>query len=746
MFNYNVLVIQRQREKERMMSLKNDAKLTKIKKTLQISKVDLSDCCDYIDTFKENLRISQPINHKIPISNNNSTGNLLNSLKPEIPRPKKIIISYKNEKNYVNNSPSPKIEKEKVNVMSLKPQFKINSKDIVFKNIVTSKNNDFHSRNINFKKVCESTENIDSNKKKNDETNPNSPSTTKKIKKKVPFQINNIKLLYNNLKCKRSISPELKVVTPKIKLPLLQVRKSKIILSDTEKIILEQLKPFSPLNPLIQKIIKKNTSIVYYYRISKHYREQFKEYFKHRINWKHIQILPKNEENNNETNENLQVINLKWKFSSKKIDYKKIKYDQKTKNENLQVVNIFERFEEIGNKNLFFLNLLSYCNDNNINVFDIVPMTVIINNGKGLKASLEQFKEIMDIFSSIKKDPPLQSDEKGQFISKLYSDVFRKDNQKNKKELNNVYIYVPYSFLSNKNYWIIKPNNLYQGKCITISNDITSIGKIVHNLFISGSLLDKKLKPLPLITGDNTTSPLSKPKKTNTRHIPDSIVIQKYLDKPLLYNKRKFDIRCYVLIDFEFNLFYCREGHLKASSKEYDINNPDLFIHITNYSFQKKCKGFSKYEYGNEISYQTFRNFLKSTNQDTNLFDECIKKMVQMIKISMLSVGSKKLLKSKNVLCFQIFGYDFIIDENFKPWILEINDNPGLSISSPVIAKLIPRMFDDAMRLTIDKIFNTVYSDEVIDSSTNSYKSKYPLDGYNENENVFEFLGNIKND
>ena len=109
----------------------------------------------------------------------------------------------------------------------------------------------------------------------------------------------------------------------------------------------------------------------------------------------------------------------------------------------------------------------------------------------------------------------------------------------------------------------------------------------------------------------------------------------------------------------------------------------------------------------------------------------------------MLSIGSKKLLKSKNVLCFQIFGYDFIIDENFKPWILEINDNPGLSISSPVIAKLIPRMFDDAMRLTIDKIFNTVYSNEVIDSNTNSYKSKYPLDGYNENENVFEFLCNI---
>ena len=141
-----------------------------------------------------------------------------------------------------------------------------------------------------------------------------------------------------------------------------------------------------------------------------------------------------------------------------------------------------------------------------------------------------------------------------------------------------------------------------------------------------------------------------------------------------------------------------------------------------------------------------FRSFLQSNEKDTKLFDEAIDTMKKYIKISMLSVGSKKLIKSKNVLCFQIFGYDFIIDENFKPWILEINDNPGLSISSPVIAKLIPRMFDDAMRLTIDKIFDTVYDESMIEKETNQYKSKYQLDGYSDYENVFEFLGNIKNE
>ena len=52
-------------------------------------------------------------------------------------------------------------------------------------------------------------------------------------------------------------------------------------------------------------------------------------------------------------------------------------------------------------------------------------------------------------------------------------------------------------------------------------------------------------------------------------------------------------------------------------------------------------------------------------------------------------------------------------------------------------------MMDDAFRLTIDKIFNTQYSSECIDKN-GEYKSKYKLEGYTDNENIFEFLCNVK--
>ena len=151
------------------------------------------------------------------------------------------------------------------------------------------------------------------------------------------------------------------------------------------------------------------------------------------------------------------------------------------------------------------------------------------------------------------------------------------------------------------------------------------------------------------------------------------------------------------------------------------------FVHITNHSLQKKSENFSKYEYGNEMSYQDFRNYLTSQNISLDYFDKMIERIKFLIEVSMNAVG-KKITKAENILSFEVFGYDFILDANFKPYILEINSNPGLGISSPVIERLVPRMLDDAFRLTIDKLFETKYDDSVIEPNTQEYISKYHID------------------
>ena len=74
----------------------------------------------------------------------------------------------------------------------------------------------------------------------------------------------------------------------------------------------------------------------------------------------------------------------------------------------------------------------------------------------------------------------------------------------------------------------------------------------------------------------------------------NKILIQKYIENPLLYKGRKCDMRIWVLLTHQMKVFLFKEGHLKTCSVEFDLNSHDAFTHITNYSFQKKKLKFSK--------------------------------------------------------------------------------------------------------------------------------------------------------
>ena len=71
-----------------------------------------------------------------------------------------------------------------------------------------------------------------------------------------------------------------------------------------------------------------------------------------------------------------------------------------------------------------------------------------------------------------------------------------------------------------------------------------------------------------------------------------------------------------------------------------------------------------------------------------------------MHKIIMLTAKSAKLHTGKPF--FEVFGYDFIVDADYNTWLIEVNTNPCLEESSPLLQSLIPRMANDALRLTLD--------------------------------------------
>jgi len=68
--------------------------------------------------------------------------------------------------------------------------------------------------------------------------------------------------------------------------------------------------------------------------------------------------------------------------------------------------------------------------------------------------------------------------------------------------------------------------------------------------------------------------------------------------------------------------------------------------------------------------------------------------------ISLMSVWQKFLDCATN--SFELFGYDFILDFDLKPWLIEVNTNPCLEESSGILKVLLPWMLDDMLKLTVD--------------------------------------------
>ena len=360
------------------------------------------------------------------------------------------------------------------------------------------------------------------------------------------------------------------------------------------------------------------------------------------------------------------------------------------------VVNHFESHCELSNKKNLFINLLRYCEFHNINLFEFFPLTVIVSlTQKNFESQLEGFRKCYT-------DLPNLIENSENKLDKTYSQYFTVNLSK--KVGSKQKIIIPKTHYIGYNIWLIKRSNLNRGRQIYV---MSNVDKLINEI-----------------------------KETKQEIKLRYLILQKYIEDPLLYNCKKFDIRIWVLLTYmlseeKYELYVFKEGHLKSCSENYNISSNNLYVHLTNYSVQKYSKNFSKDDIGNEISYEKFQNFLNKKTKKINFKEDILTKIYNIIKITFNAVKNKiNIMDRKN--CFEIFGYDFILDKNYNPFLLEINTNPGYEESSPLIKMLVPRMIDDALRLTVDKIFERKENDQY------KNKSKFHVDGYEDSEIMWQ--------
>uniref|UniRef100_A0A665WDY4 Tubulin--tyrosine ligase-like protein 5 n=1 Tax=Echeneis naucrates TaxID=173247 RepID=A0A665WDY4_ECHNA len=198
----------------------------------------------------------------------------------------------------------------------------------------------------------------------------------------------------------------------------------------------------------------------------------------------------------------------------------------------------------------------------------------------------------------------------------------------------------------------------------------------------------------------------------NQISMDENILVSRYINNPLLIDEFKFDVRLYVLItSYDPLIIYVyEEGLARFATVKYDRTSKNIkntFMHLTNYSVNKKssdyvsCDDPEVEDYGNKWSMSAVLRYLKQEGKDTTLLMRQVEDLIiKAILSAELQIATAcKMFVPHKTNCFELYGFDVLIDSNLKPWLLEVNLSPSLACDAPLDLKIKASMIADMFSL-----------------------------------------------
>ncbi|XP_063231259.1 tubulin polyglutamylase TTLL5 [Bacillus rossius redtenbacheri] len=194
--------------------------------------------------------------------------------------------------------------------------------------------------------------------------------------------------------------------------------------------------------------------------------------------------------------------------------------------------------------------------------------------------------------------------------------------------------------------------------------------------------------------------------------VEENIVVAKYIDNPLLVDGRKCDLRLYVAVtSYDPLLVYMyEEGLVRFAAVKYDTTGKHLWnpcMHLCNYSINKYHSDYVKSEdpdaedVGHKWTLSALLRHLRAQGRDTALLMQQIEEVV--VKAILASappiVSACRMFVPHPRNCFELYGFDILIDSALKPWLLEVNLSPSLGCDSPLDIRIKSAMLVDLLTL-----------------------------------------------
>lgn len=197
-----------------------------------------------------------------------------------------------------------------------------------------------------------------------------------------------------------------------------------------------------------------------------------------------------------------------------------------------------------------------------------------------------------------------------------------------------------------------------------------------------------------------------------------------------MYKDLKFDFRIYVLITGcnPLRVYLHRNGLVRFATESYQkaskSNKESPFIHLTNFAINKENPKYnnssalssksksSKTEKKNSedrnLHKRSIKDFLKELSEDFGVKTEKIWEEIQDIVVKTIC-SIQPVLKHNYIsnnsddpydqICFELLGFDILLDKKLKPFLLEVNHSPSFRVSSKVDFKVKRDLIYDTFKI-----------------------------------------------
>nr|XP_034325497.1 tubulin polyglutamylase ttll6 isoform X31 [Crassostrea gigas] len=191
----------------------------------------------------------------------------------------------------------------------------------------------------------------------------------------------------------------------------------------------------------------------------------------------------------------------------------------------------------------------------------------------------------------------------------------------------------------------------------------------------------------------------------------EHMICQQYMAKPFLIDGFKFDLRIYTLVTScdPLRIFLFKDGLARFATNKYiepTHNNVDnVFMHLTNYAINKHSEDFIRDdEAGSKRRISTINRYLRDKGYDVDkmwadIDDVIIKTLISAHSILKHNYRTCFPNHVKGSACFEILGFDVLLDRKLRPQVLEVNHSPSFNTDSELDREIKGALVWDSLNL-----------------------------------------------